>query len=211
MADDPGRSPELDPFRAESTQNPKDPAGSASDPKDPTGSTSGPNDPTPPQTGAADWPGEDRLDIQLFVGQLHGLLDEVIRLPLSGLSEEERASLESAYREASFRFGRLQARLNTGEYDGEFDDHGLSGRQLSHKLHRWTQGLARFLKSRRGQTALTALRAAQVLLGSLAAFVGVAEPIRELTDTFVETISDVASSEPSPPQASTRRRRTTGQ
>ena len=102
--------------------------------------------------------------------------------------EEERASLESAYREASFRFGRLQARLNTGEYDGEFDDQGLSGRQLSHKLHRWTQGLARFLKSRRGQTALTALRAAQVLLGSLAAFVGVAEPIRELTDTFVETI-----------------------
>ena len=174
------------------------------------GSTSGPNNPTSPQAGAADQSSEDRLDIQLFVGQLHGLLDEIVRLPPSGLSWEERASLESAYREASFRFGRLQAALNTGDHDNGFDDQGLSGRQLSHKFRRWTQGLARFLKSRNGHTTLTALRAAQVLLGSLAAFVGVAEPIKELTDTFVETLSDVSSSEPASPQVTARRRRGTG-
>jgi hypothetical protein len=150
----------------------------------------------PPKSGTSpsdgDRPEENRVAIQLFLGQLHGLLDDLAVLPTTGLSTDDRDSLEAAYREASFRFGRLQAALNTGSQDAGLDDKGLSGRQLVHKWRRWRKALASFLQSRTGQTGVKALRAGQVLLGSLVAAVPVAEPVRELVDTFIETLSDIS-------------------
>ena len=147
---------------------------------------------------SAEEPG--RRELQLFFGEFHGLLDDIVRgrgpsvssdFP-SLLPEYERESLAKAYSEIAAVFGRLQAELNTGEYDEKLGEHGLAGEQFIDKLRRWGMRLGEFVRDRTPRAALRAIHPGAVILGSAAAMLPkwAVEPIKEFVQSVDEVISD---------------------
>jgi hypothetical protein len=130
----------------------------------------------------------DRADLQRFFGELHGVLHSAVQL--TGLPDDDRESLLAAYREVSVDFGRTQAALNSGDYEGEPSEQGLGGEQLRHKLRRWWKGVSAFVRDGTPEAALKALRAGRVVVGTAATMVGAAEPIKELAESVSEVLAE---------------------
>src|SRR5687768_8755085 len=91
--------------------------------------------------------GTARADVQLFLGQLEGLLHRVIvvdgREPV-GVSEEDWTLLAEAFREGREQFGLAQHSLNTGDFDEALAEAAMTGRQGKLKFGGWFRRLRDF-------------------------------------------------------------------
>jgi hypothetical protein len=106
---------------------------------------SGPSTPNVPPPGA---PGEEtgpvpaRLNLQAFLGELHGLLHVLSRTVDRWCSPELREPMQLAIAETHPAFGRAQAHLSTGTFDETFPEVGLAGNSLAMKLGEFRRRLA---------------------------------------------------------------------
>lgn len=190
-----------------------------------------PNDETSgPSEGPA--PRRARDEVQLLLGQIHGIVWLAIRdadvwLPQRETADGDEAELTAddlrrAGAEAHEHFGRVHAALNTGRYDQRLVDVGLSGAQGQAKRKGFLQALGRFIASRpqavRGYLSRLrgSLRWSSTLIGSITAALkeevervpgaaAAAEAIKELLEVLLN-----ATEPPEEAQEPTRSRSSSG-
>ena len=119
-----------------------------------------PDNQTPSEPPGSMVPGP-RGDVQLLLGQIHGVLwlavEEVSTWLLPSPAETEAPDLgaddlRGAGAEVDRHFGRIHAALNTGNYDEELASVGLSGAQGHAKQKGFLASLQRFFAAKREKT-----------------------------------------------------------
>jgi hypothetical protein len=89
-----------------------------------------------------------RHELQLFLGQLHGVVDVSVAELEQGVpaevSDMTREDIDAAYASAARNFGTVQAALSTGLYDSALAGVGVSGPQWVPKWKRWLTRIKTF-------------------------------------------------------------------
>lgn len=82
-----------------------------------------------------------RHEVQLFLGQLHGVVDvsvaELKSVAAVADGDMTRDDVDAAYADGARQFGTVQAGLSTGAYDRALRGVGVSGPQWVPKWKRW--------------------------------------------------------------------------
>jgi hypothetical protein len=153
----------------------------------------------PPNQETRPDPEEERVQIQAFLGQLHGVLKSAVAdnphwFPADYVgTTTSPGPLREAYVDCCEAFGKTQAELNTGKHDEPLSERGLTGPQRRLKFTGWLRHLRRIYawQGERPPAALRrALNWANVMLGSLGIIPGV-DLIKEFTESTALALDEL--------------------
>ena len=140
---------------------------------------------------AAAVPAGDREALKGFFRSLRELLEHLTQDPHKLLRSELRPLVAEAWEElvAEGRFEEIERLIDSGEYEQDLVDHGLRGAQLALKVATYESALetmqaderSRFFSKKRLKGSMPgALKAANVTVDSVAAFIPPVAGVKEL-------------------------------
>ncbi len=77
---------------------------------------------------------DDKTQLKQFLDALQDLLTDIVYQPRPAIPGRHHAIIQAAWTELSGKLGGVKAEIDSDNKGAEFDNHGLSGKQLTFKL-----------------------------------------------------------------------------